>query len=76
MKLVPRRKVKIDKRLQKELRKKLDLDQYATHDEMKQYLDEKAIVERRQQLWKSLSPQMKLKLAKHLQERKKGDAKK
>lgn len=78
MRVVPRkfRKVKIDKKMQKELRKKLDLDQYATHDEMKQYLDEKATAERRRQIWLSLSPQMKLKLAKYIQERKKADAKK
>jgi hypothetical protein len=73
---VPRRKVKIDKRLQKELRKKLDLDQYATHDEVKRNMEEQAEAERKRKLWNSLSPQIKLKLAKHLQERKKANAKK
>jgi len=70
VKLVSRRKVKIDKRLKKELHKKLDLDQYATHDEVKRNMEEQAEAERKRKLWNSLSPQMKLKLAKYLRKRK------
>ncbi len=72
MGLFVQRKTKLTKQQEQYLKKQLDIDlsKFATKDDIEKYFNDRVTSEQRKQLWNSLSPRLKVKLLKYLQEKK------
>jgi diphthamide synthase (EF-2-diphthine--ammonia ligase) len=72
MGLFVQRKPKLNKQQEQYLKKQLniDLSKFATKEDIEKYFNGRVASEQRKQLWASLSPNLKVKLLKYLQEKK------
>ena len=71
-----RKQPKVDKKAMRDIEKHLNLEKYATHDEIEQVLNDRAESERRRELLSAMSPRLRLKVLRHIAERKAKNGKK
>ncbi len=64
-------KPKFSKRIDPQIRKELEaeLKQYAKHEDIERFFNDRVTAERRKQLWASMSPRLRLKILDYIKKR-------